>query len=353
MPRPPRHLLRDASVLLVAAVFGLTRGPNALRDEAHAFSDPLSRIPAAVATASEAALRLAEREGKHLGFDTYAYPGDEAMRAWRTAAVPYEWVGYYLPTTPCHKGSTWAGKRERLANMGWGMAVVYVGQQTWDRTPSDFETKYVKRRVLRTESKRVYRKVRVNGKLRTRYTTTRVKVHRTVSVPVRVRFDASKYALDQCNTNLVSGARGTLEGQDAVAHTLAEGFKPGTVIFLDLEQMDVVPQRMRDYYKAWTRQVLADGRYRPGYYVHKGNAQLVYDDVTPLFAAHGITKDPSFWIAGGRDFDRDREPTGVGHAFASVWQGILDIHETHNGIRLPIDVNVAAVSSPSTASLGD
>src|SRR5213075_627653 len=44
-----------------------------------------------------------DRAGRHLGFDTYEYPGDETMRAWKTDA-PYEWVGYYLPA-PCHDGT--------------------------------------------------------------------------------------------------------------------------------------------------------------------------------------------------------------------------------------------------------
>ena len=43
----------------------------------------------------------------------------------------------------------------------------------------------------------------------------------------------------------------------------------------------------------------------------------------------------------------EKLPSDVGHAFAAMWQGVLDIHQTHNGVRLPIDVNVAAVPSPS------
>ena len=72
--------------------------------------------------------------GPHLGFDTFAYPGDDAMHAWVTADKPYTWVGYYL-SAPCHSDSSWEGKRETLSSMGWGMAVIYVGQQTWGKTP--------------------------------------------------------------------------------------------------------------------------------------------------------------------------------------------------------------------------
>src|SRR6202022_2755597 len=49
--------------------------------------------------------------GSHLGFDTFSYPGDAAMRAWQTGDKPYKWVGYYL-SAPCHTDSSWEGKRD-------------------------------------------------------------------------------------------------------------------------------------------------------------------------------------------------------------------------------------------------
>ena len=65
--------------------------------------------------------------GRHLGFDTNVYPGDRAMLRWKEVEH-YDWVGYYLPA-PCHKDPSWSGKRATLEEMGWGIAVVYVGQQ--------------------------------------------------------------------------------------------------------------------------------------------------------------------------------------------------------------------------------
>jgi hypothetical protein len=67
--------------------------------------------------------------GRPLGFDTSIYPADAAMRAWRSAS-PYTWVGYYLPA-PCHRDPSWSGKRAALRQMGWGTAVIYLGQQDW------------------------------------------------------------------------------------------------------------------------------------------------------------------------------------------------------------------------------
>ena len=64
---------------------------------------------------------------------------------------------------------------------------------------------------------------------------------------------------------------------------------------------------------------------------------------------HYLTRmeQPPFWIASGRGFSEDKEPTDVGHEFAAVWQGVLDVVQTHNGVKLPIDVNISAVPSPS------
>jgi hypothetical protein len=63
------------------------------------------------------------------GFDTRDYPGESTMRAWRQDS-PYRWVGYYLPA-PCYTGTGWTGQRAALHDMGWGLAVLFVGEQDW------------------------------------------------------------------------------------------------------------------------------------------------------------------------------------------------------------------------------
>lgn len=271
-------------------------------------------------------------EGPHLGFDTFMYPGDDAMRAWLEADKPYRWVGYYL-SAPCHPDDSWKGKRETLTSMGWGMAVIYVGQQTWGRTPGRkvAVTRYVTKRVRQVKTR--------NGKRVVSYVKKRV--------PVRVLVTPRAARGATCSTQFVSAARGTADANDAIAKTAAEGFARGTVIFLDIERMDNVPRAMRDYYRAWTKRVLEDGRFRPAYYAHSFNAKMVYRDVKQVLAGAGVSADPPFWIASERGFSIDKAPHEVGHAFAQVWQGILDIVETHNGVKLPIDVNVSHRRSPS------
>lgn len=341
-----RSLVQTLVAASVAATFVTTHGSRLTSSPRELVLDVVSELSTTLTDVAEKSGPRPDRAGRHLGFDTYAYPGDEIMRAWRHKDVPYEWVGYYLPA-PCHKGRSWVGKRERLADMGWGMAVIYVGQQTWDRTPTGFETsyrtvqrtKYVKKRV------KVYR--RVNGKRVSRYVTRSVPVKRRVRVPVRVKVNPTQRPIDQCNAQLVSAARGVIEAKDAIRRTRDEGFPPGSVIFLDIERMQATPQKMREYYRAWTAHVLADGRYRPGFYAHTHNAALIYRDVMAVYAAAGRSEKPPFWIAGGRDFTPDKQPHEVGHSFAAVWQGVLDVVQEWNGHRLPIDVNVAQVPDPS------
>jgi hypothetical protein len=321
-------MLQMKKLLLPAIVLPLLVGS----DFTKTLSDPVDEVGQAIAQASELVVTNV-RGASHLGFDTYSYPGDDAMLAWRDEKVPYEWVGYYLPA-PCHKSDSWSGKRERLTSMGWGLAVIYVGQQTWADTPPKkiVTTKYVTKRVKVTS--------RRNGKRVSHYVRKRV--------PIKVVTYARAQKGSSCSGKLVSGARGLTDANDAIARTAAEGFARGSVIFLDLERMDTVPKSMRDYYKAWTARVLADGRYRPGYYVHNHNAALVYRDVSSIFVSAAITSPPQFWIAGSNGFSEDAEPTDVGHSFANVWQGVLDVVQTHNGVKLPIDVNVASVPSPSS-----
>jgi hypothetical protein len=268
--------------------------PEVLPDAVLSATERVGEIPVEVATTT-----AATTPGRHMGFDTNVYPGDKAMQAWKESAG-YEWVGYYLPA-PCHKDNSWAGKRERLVEMGWGMAVIYVGQQTWGRTP-------------RPTSKAAQRAGRSGA---------------------------------SCNADFVSAGRGTIDGDDAVAKAAADGFPRGTVIFLDVERMETMPAAMRDYYKAWAARVLADGRYRPGVYVHAHNATDVHDDLKQVFAAASNAEEPTVWVASGHNFSRDKAPTDVGKTFADVWQGMLDIVESNGGVKLPIDVNVAAVPSPS------
>jgi hypothetical protein len=265
-------------------------------------SAKVAQVAAAV-TGQDAPVANEAEEGRFLGFDTHTYPGDQQMRAWKNAPnAPYNWVGFYLPSTPCHDDTSWRGKRKTLTDMGWGLAMVYVGQQTWNRKPRNLSPAQMAR-------------------LKRQGAT--------------------------CSADFLSADRGTAEALDAIRKADAEGFPRGSVIFLDIERTEKMPPHMRDYYKSWVATVLTDGRYRPGVYVHSHNAQIVYDDVKALFTAAGIDEEPRFWIASARDFTPDKAPTEVGHDFAGMWQGVIDVVRRVANIALPIDINVSNWPSPS------
>lgn len=286
----------------------------------------------AAAASGQRAVVADEVKSGYLGFDTGTYPGDKAMLAWRTGGAPYEWTGYYLPS-PCHPDEGWSGKREVLTSMGYGLAVIYVGQQTWGRMPG------APHLVPVQTTRRVKHQVGRGSTRRTVWKTLTRTVMRRAPAP---KPDAT------CNADFVTAARGSRDGADAIARTAADGFANGTTIFLDLERMDVLHPVMRDYYREWVRTVLADGRFRPGIYVHTFNANTVYSDVTSVYRLAGVRQEPPFWVAKSAGFEITKLPSEVGHAFAAVWQGVLDVEQTWNGHKIPIDVNVSASKNPSS-----
>ena len=230
----------------------------------------------------------------HPGFDTSLYPGEAAMRSWRSAS-PYTWVGYYLPS-PCHRDASWSGTRPVLERMGWGTAVLYVGQQAFEGAP---ETELPPGRPI------------------------------------------------LCSRTLLTPERGREDARDAIAKTRAEGFAAGSTVFLDVERMRTVPDSMLAYYGAWTEELLRDGTYLPGTYAHQANASPLFAAAREAYARAGRTATPPFWIAGGRGFSLREPPYAIGLPYARIWQGTLDVDRAYGGVRLRVDENVADRPSPS------
>lgn len=234
-------------------------------------------------------------ENVHPGFDTWRYPGDDALATWRDAS-PYRWTGYYLPA-PCRRDSSWVGQRSTIERLGWGMAVLYVGQQMFEgaSTKNDLPQE----RII-------------------------------------------------CSKTLLTPERGRTDAYDAAAEAYEEGFQPGTIIYLDVERASAVSDSMKAYYRAWTDELLRNGRYRPGTYAHRINADELFAVAEEVYREHGRAAPPPFWIAGTGGFALDRPPAAVGLPYARVWQGALDVRRSWGGVTLDVDENVAASPSPST-----
>ena len=178
------------------------------------------------------------------------------------------------------------------------------------------------------------------GKGRQRHTVTRTVTKTVLRKAPPPQPDAT------CNADFVSGARGMREGVDAASRTAREGFPRGTTVFLDIERMDVhATRRCATTTRPGCARCSTTGAIVPGIYVHTYNANTVYDDVKSVYRSVGSSR------ASRRSGSRSRPaststklPSEMGHTFAAVWQGVLDVEQTWNGHKIPIDVNVAALA---------
>jgi len=249
------------------------------------------------------------------GFDIAVYPGDAALTAWRFPASPYHWVGVYL-AAPCHRDATWEGQFEHVTALGWGAAVIYVGQQDWAAIPDLIPMSQASLRASRTES-----------------------------------FDPSTEAAAltavSCSASLLTSDQGRSEGSDAATRAASAGVPNGSTIFLDVEYVTSVSAALSSYVSAWISAVLSDGRFRPGIYCAKFNAATLYGVTTAAYAAAERHDSPPFWIASAAGFAVTNAPTAVGLTYATVWQGLFDVTQSYGGAALTIDVDVANSPSPS------
>ena len=232
------------------------------------------------------------------GFDTRDYPGGAVMAAWLESS-PYRWVGYYLHA-PCYTGTSWTGRRRELEEMGWGVAVIFVGEQDWGEARGE---------------------------------------------PALA--DSPGAAAPRCTTSNLTAERGTADAAAAEGAAAGEGFPRGTAIFLDVERVDALSSELVAYVRSWAEGLLEGGRYLPGLYAHESNAEPLYAVVAGAFARAGRTNAPRLWVASGRGFDLRKAPVESGVPWASVWQGAFDVRESWGGVTLRIDANVASSASPS------
>lgn len=232
------------------------------------------------------------------GFDTRDYPGDEAMGRWFDAS-PYRWVGYYLPG-PCFTGTPWTGRRQALSEMGWGFAVLYVGEQDWSA------------------------------------------IHPAPADTVPVAEPGAR-----CTTANLTAENGTAHAVAAEEAAAADNFPEGTVIFLNVERVEEVSPALATYVRGWFATLLDRGRYTPGLYAHDLNAAELYAILSEEFAQRGRVERPPLWVARQAGFGPARSPAESGYAMASIWQGEFDTRETWVGLTLNIDVNVADSADPS------
>lgn len=224
------------------------------------------------------------------GFDTGSYPGDAAITTW-AATSPYAFVGFYFDA-PCHTTSTF---------------------KTWS-------------------GKRAFIQKAGLG---------------LAVVYVGLQQDG-------CGKTKLSRTNGVTHGLDAIAKSMAEGFRPGTIVFLDVEQFSgTLSTPMEDYIRGWIGALLDNGSIAPGIYCPANKATAIRRAAQKEYVAHERPDDgPAFWIVkvGNNGFDpKTSNPEDCGVPFASVWQGVIDISERHGDVTIGIDQNVATSANPSGA----
>ena len=82
----------------------------------------------------------------------------------------------------------------------------------------------------------------------------------------------------ELKTKIKATEKGSLDAHNATASAKKEGFAPGTVIFLDIEEGGRLPATYHDYLRAWADELTRAG-YRPG----------VYCSAIPVNEGHGVT----------------------------------------------------------------
>lgn len=253
------------------------------------------------------------------GFDIAAYPGDAALTAWKFPTSPYHWVGVYL-AAPCHRDATWEGQYKHVTALGWGTAVVYVGQQDWAAIPDLIPTSLASLASLRVSRTATLNNIAVTPAL------TAV----------------------TCSASLLTSDQGSLEGSDAATRAAGAGVPNGSAIFLDIEYVTSVSPALLSYMSSWISAVLSDGRFRPGIYCAKANAAALYGAATAAYAAAQRHDSPPVWIASSAGFTITSAPDAVGLSYATVWQGLFDVSQSYANVTLTVDVDVANSPSPST-----
>lgn len=213
------------------------------------------------------------------GFDRSDYPGDAVM-AWLEGNTNLLWCGYYL-RGPSHPNQSWSGKRSLLVKEGWGLAPVYVGQETMGP-----------------------------------------------------------------GSHNVTAVQGSIDGKDACSRMTAEGFPPGSFVYLDLENPD--PAHQSAYAAAWIDAVVAGG-FGPGVYT----SFLDSPQIARLRAGVRIwsfhVRTVSAHRVLGATFPNP-DPTTSGFDRAAMWQhddAAIISCAAAPGDQLLVDLNSADSDDPS------
>ena len=202
-----------------------------------------------------------------VGFDTHTYPGtadDEGVEEHAGLAVQ---VGRLLSAVALSRRQFVDRQARHAAAMGWGVAIVYVGQQTWGKTPRDAHVR---------AARRASQEERLLGR------------------------SDQRRRRDVLNADDATAACGGGRVSDRAPSC-----------FSTSSACENIPPAMRDYYKRVDRAHARDQASisRASTRISTTREQI-FTDVKDVFKAAGDTTTPRFWIAGGKDFDEGQRAAG-------------------------------------------
>jgi hypothetical protein len=218
-----------------------------------------------------------------VGFDTSAYPGDQAMSVWKQHS-PYQFVAYYLKA-PCHHSGSWMGHRGTLVAMGWKLLPVYVGQQVAGASP--------------------------------------------------------------CTSSILTAAQGKADALDASSKAGSEGFLLGSYVYLDVECTDSFHSGLAGYISAWVSQIALRGYSPGVYCHKRNAEDVRGAVLAGLPGQPAMRPRFWIVGGVTSQFDiGTSKPTDVGVVFADLWQCPASVTRTFGGVRVTIDENVSQWPDP-------
>jgi hypothetical protein len=134
----------------------------------------------------------------------------------------------------------------------------------------------------------------------------------------------------ELKTEIKARGKGDLDARNAAASAKEEGFAPGTVIFLDIEEGGRLPATYHAYLRTWADELTRAG-YRPGVYcsaipVNEGHGVtiLTADDIRKSLG----TRELVYWVyndvcppAPGCGAPKNPPPVSAsGVSYAAIWQ---------------------------------
>jgi hypothetical protein len=239
------------------------------------------------------------------GFDRLQYPGDDVMLA-IINNTNLRWCGFYLAPAPSQGNTSWMNSLSFLKSSGWGLAPIYVGQQTAASAPG--------------------------------------------------------------GSHNLTADQGRLDGQHAAQLATTAGFPDGSILFLDIEQGPPASAGTIAYYQAWVDEVAANTAYNPGVYcsflgvaeqLHTVDSRAVFwvwnintytcDQQEKSMSSKRvlIPSDPPYPTP---------DPASSGVPFAKMWQYAQSNRPTKCGIALGgtvltnVDFDSAVTPDPSDLS---